>query len=101
MSRRIYIDDFVDFFNYVGIILYIGKVDSSALLKALDKDKVNKTYRLSGALTDSEESMRNFIFIENCDLQILDHPLYEYLDEGYDVFVLYEDDGRYYIKERV
>ena len=41
MDKRIYINDFCEDLNYRSVILYIGEVDSEALLKALERDNVN------------------------------------------------------------
>lgn len=102
MNNRIYIDDFCEDLNYQGIILYIGNVNDVALLKALERDNVNKTYRLEYALNDPNDCSRNFIYIENCDLQNLDYPVYEYFEEGYDVYILHEDEvGKFYIEAKL
>ena len=45
--------------------------------------------------------MRDFIYVENCDLQNLDHPIHEYFEDGYDVYVLYEDAAGFYIKNKM
>ena len=100
-DRRIYINDFCEDLNYEGVILYIGGVNSSRLLEALELSEVNKTYRLEYAITDSDPERRNYIYVENCDLQNLDYPIHEYIEDGYDVYVLYEDDGKYYVKRRL
>ena len=71
------------------------------LLEALELSEVNKTYRLEYAITDSDPERRNYIYVENCDLQNLDYPIHEYIEDGYDVYVLYEDDGKYYVKRRL
>lgn len=97
MNDRVYIDDFCYDLNYRKVILYIGSVDPAKLLEALERSNLNKTYRLHTVLND-KESQRNFMFVENCDLMDLDYPVYEYMEEGYNVYVLYEDNGRYYIK---
>ena len=98
MENRIYIDNFCEDLNYKNIILYIGEVNSSRLLEAFERDLINKCYRLDYALTDRVASRRNFIYIENCDLQNLDYPLHEYMQEGYNVYILHEDAGKYYIE---
>lgn len=103
MNNRIYIDDFCKDLNYQGIILYIGKVNSEHLLKALEKDKVNKTYRLEWILKNPDGCYRNFMYVANCDLQDLDYPVYEFvIEEGYDVYVLHEDEaGKFYIEAKL
>jgi hypothetical protein len=99
--ERKYIDDFCEDLNHRGVILYIGNVDPKRLLNALTNSMVNKVYRLEYALTMDDPSMRNYIYVSNCDLQDLSYPVYEYIEEGYDVHVLYEDGNRYYVKEKV
>ena len=54
MTDRIYINDFCEDLNYTGIILYIGSVDSSKLLKARNQSVVNKCCRREYPLTDKE-----------------------------------------------
>ena len=107
MDRRIYINDFGEDLNYQGIILYIGKVDPTNLRKALERDQVNKIYRLDYALEDNLFSRRNYIFVANCDLQNLDYPVEDYIsgevDGYYDVYVLEEDKaaGKFYVYRKL
>lgn len=101
MSKRIYINDFCEDLNYRGVILYIGNVDSAALLEALKRDRVNKLWRLDYALKAVKDGCKNFIYVENCDLQNLDYPIHEYFEEGYDVYVLHEDAGKFYITAKL
>lgn len=102
MNDRIYIDNFCEDLNYKKIILYIGGVNYSKLLKKLEKDYVNKLYRLEYATTNSNPARKDFIYIENCDLQDLDYPVHEFvIDEGYHVYVLHEDAGKYYIESKI
>lgn len=101
MNERIYIKDFCEDLNYQGVILYIGNVDHDRLRKALEKDVVNKLYRLDFAASNDDPSMRDFIYVENCDLQNLDYPIQEYFEDGYDVYVLHEDTAGFYIKKKM
>ena len=101
MNERIYIEDFCEDLNYQGVILYIGNVDRTRIHKALEKDKVNKLWRLDFATSRTDPSMKDFIYVENCDLQNLDYPIYEYLEDGYDVHVLYEDPKGFYIQRKI
>lgn len=103
MNNRIYIDNFCEDLNYKKIILYIGGVNYSELSKKLEKDYVNKIYRLDYAINDDRiPGRKDFIYIENCDLQNLDCPVHEYItDEGYHVYVLHEDTGKYYIETKM
>ena len=100
--QRIYIEDFCYDLNYQGVILYIGNVDSNRLREALVKSMVNKIYRLDFALEFDDLAKKNFIYVENCDLQELCYPVYEYLKDGYDVYVLHEDSaGKFYVKPKL
>lgn len=102
MSKQIYINDFCEDLNYTGVILYIGNVDATKLREALEKSHINKMWRLPFALIDQDPCKKNFIYIENCDLQNLDYPIHEYFEEGYDVYVLHEDaSGGYYVKSKL
>ena len=101
MSERLYIKDFCEDLNYQGVILYIGNVDRDRLRKTLEKDKVGHLYRLVFATSNNDPSMRDFIYVENCDLQNLDYPIHEYFEDGYDVYVLYEDSAGFYIKNKM
>lgn len=98
MCERIYINDFCEDLNYHGVILYIGNVDPDKLLKALERSNVNKRYRLDYAVRTDDPTRRNYIYVENCDLQNLCYPIHEYIEEDYDVYILYEDNGKYYVK---
>lgn len=101
MRDRIYIDDFCEDLNYQGIILFIANVDIENLRARLKKDDVNKLYRLDYALKVDDPSRKYFIYVENCDLQDLSFPVHEYiLEEGYHVYVLYEDAAGFYIKTK-
>lgn len=101
MNERVYIKDFCEDLNYQGVILYIGNVNHSKLLGALKKNNVGHLYRLDFAASNNELSMRDFIYVENCDLQNLDYPVQEYFEEGYDVYVLHEDPYGFYIKRKI
>lgn len=107
MDRRIYINDFCEDLNYQRIILYIGKVNPTNLRMALERDRVNKIYRLDYALNDRDMCRRNYIYVENCDLQNLDYLIHEYIsgevDGYYDVYVLEEDEaeGKFYVNRRL
>lgn len=102
MKDKIYINNFCEDLNYKSIILYIGNVDPTKFLKRLNKDLVNKGYRLDYALNDDRmPGRKNFIYIENCDLQNLDYPVHEYIEDGYNIYILYEDIDGYYIESKL
>jgi hypothetical protein len=101
MRDRIYIDDFCYDLNYARAILYIGGVNKTKLRNALKASFVNKLWRFEYATSNPDPSRQNFIYIENCDLQDLNWPVHEYIADGYDVYNLHEDNGKYYIKEKL
>lgn len=103
MRERIYINDFCEDLNYAGVILYVGSVNISNLRKALEQSDVNKIYRLDYALNKADPAQKNFIYVENCDLQDLSWPVHEYMEDKYDIYVLYEDlpTGMFYIKKKL
>ena len=101
MGCKVYINDFCQDLNYQGIILWIGSVDSNKLLESLERDNVGKLWRFLYATSNTNPSMKDFIYVENCDLQNLDYPIYEYMEEGYDIYCLYEDSAGFYVKKRL
>ena len=101
MSCKVYINDFCQDLNYKGIILWIGSVDSNELLESLERDNVGKLWRFLYATSNTNPSMKDFIYVEICDLQNLDYPIYEYMEEGYDIYCLYEDSAGFYVKNRL
>ena len=101
MRERIYIEDFCEDLNYRGVILYIGNVNTGRLRKALTDCYVNHMYRCDAVVKCDNPSMKNYMYIENCDLQDLTRPVHEYIEDGYDVRVLYEDATGFYIKKNL
>lgn len=100
--NRLYVEDFCDDFNYKRVILYIGEVDFERLYAAMGKDYINKLWRLTLASQNTDPTKKNFIYIENCDMQNLDYPVHEYMEEGYDIYILHEDDSHnYYIEQKL
>ena len=100
VHERIYIDDFCEDLNYQGIILYIGNVPKTKLRKRLNDDYINKDYRFDYIINAKDPSMKDFMYIENCDLQDLSYPVHEYVvDEGYSVHSLCYDqlENKFYI----
>ena len=94
---RVYIEDFCYDLNYTGIILDISGVDPAALRTELNASRLNKMYRLNYALEKKDPAMRNYIYMENCDLMDLGLPISDYVDEGdYRVGVLHEEGCKYY-----
>ena len=101
MRDRIYIDDLCHDLNYTKAILYIGEVNKTRLRNALEASFVNKLWRFEYATSNPDPSRQNFIYIENCDLQDLSFPIWEYIADDYNVYVLHEDGDKYYVKERL
>lgn len=95
-NRRFYISDFREDLNYEKIILYVGNVNLSKLLKRLDKDCINKLYRFDYAIKGN-----NLLYIENCDLHDIDEDcekVSDYLEKGYAIFPLKEEPAGYYVE---
>lgn len=100
--NRLYIENFCEDLNYTGVILYIGNVNFERLYAAMGRDYVNKLWRLTLAVETTDPTKKNFIYIENCDMQELVWPVHEYMEEGYDVYILHEDEtGNYYVKQKL
>jgi hypothetical protein len=95
-NKRIYIHDFCEDLNHHKIILYIGDVDLSAFRARLEEDDINHMYRFDCIINSDEE--RYLMYIENCDLQNLTWPVYEYILDGYSIVTLEEDPSGYYIE---
>lgn len=100
MSKRIYIDNFVEALNYHAVILYVGEdINLKHLREKLEKDYCNHLYRFEYMLDKVNEDERRFFYIENCDFQELICPVHEYIiEDGYNVYNLQFDDGRYFIE---
>ena len=101
MENRAYITDFYEDLDDRRVILYIGNVDQEKLSEALKKSAVNKLFRFGFAISDTDPSRKTFIYVEEGDLKNLNYPIYEYIDVGYDVYVLYEDAGQYYVETKM
>lgn len=89
---KLYIKNFRYDLNYHKVILWIGNVDENRLYDRMDKDLVNHLYRFTTV------SQNKYVYVENCDLQDLDFELSEYLEEGYSIYPLFEDNNEYYIE---
>lgn len=98
MYKKHYIKDFVEDFNYSGVILYVSdSVNLEHLGAKLKKDNLNHLSRLVAML------LNRMFYIENCDLQIISSEceLFELLDNDYSVEILYEDKNGYFIRSEV
>ncbi|MBR5823748.1 MAG: hypothetical protein IKY67_06365 [Paludibacteraceae bacterium] len=89
-----YIDNFVDDFNYQGVILYIKKVDKNRLLEKLKSDYLNHLYYF-----DPIYNSNGLMLIENCDcIDVNDNEILEYLLNGYNIVQLREDANGYFFE---
>lgn len=99
-ERRAYIENFCEDLNYQGIILYVADVNLNKLRERIEKDYINKMWRFDYMLDkQGDASKRYYMYIENCDFQDLDFPITDYIEEGYMVVKLYEDETGFYIKD--
>lgn len=102
-SRRAYIENFCDDLNYQKIILYIGNVNKKKLLDRLEKDYINHLNRFDYILNSDNPHIKDFMFIENCDLQDVGCYVWGVLDyvieEDYTVATLQQDGDDYYISD--
>lgn len=66
MISKYYIKDFVEDFNYSGVILYVSdSVNLEHLRAKLKEDNLNHLYNFDVVL------LNRVFYIENCDLQII------------------------------
>lgn len=98
MYRIHYIEDFVEDFNYSGIIFYVSDSVSLGLLREkLNEDNINHLYNFDVVL------INRMFYIENCDLQIIRSvsEILDLFDNDYSVKILYEDKNGFFIKSEV
>lgn len=98
MYRIHYIEDFVEDFNYSGIIFYVSDSVSLELLREkLNEDNINHLYNFDVVL------INRMFYIENCDLQIIRSvsEILDLFDNDYSVKILYEDKNGFFIKLEV
>lgn len=95
MYKKYYIKDFVEDFNYSGVILYVSdSVNLEHLRAKLKKDNLNHLSRFDDVL------LNRMFYIENCDLQIISSES-ELFDNDYSVKILYKDKNGYFIRLEV
>lgn len=95
MISKYYIKDFVEDFNYSGVILYVSdSVNLEHLRAKLKKDNLNHLYSFDVVL------LNRMFYIENCDLQIIssESKLFELFNNDYLVKILYKDKNGYFIR---
>ena len=98
MISKYYIKDFVEDFNYSGIMFYVSDSVSLGLLREkLKEDNVSHLYKFDVVL------INRMFYIENCDLQIIssESELIELFANDYSVKILYEDNNGYFIRLEV
>lgn len=98
MYKKYYIKDFVEDFNYSGVILYVSdSVNLEHLRAKLKKDNLSHLYSFDVVL------LNRMFYIENCDLQIIssESELFELFDNDYSVKILHKDKNGYFIRLEV
>lgn len=98
MYKKYYIKDFVEDFNYSGVILYVSDSVSLGLLREkLKKDNLNHLYSFDVVL------LNRMFYIENCDLQIISSAseLLDLFKDDYELKILYEDKNGFFIRSEV
>lgn len=97
MISKYYIKDFVEDFNFSGVMLYVSDSVSLGLLREkLKEDNVNHLYGFDVVL------INRMFYIENCDLQIISSAseILDLFDDDYELKILYEDKSGFFIKSR-
>ena len=85
MYKKYYIKDFVEDFNYSGIMFYVSDSVSLGLLREKLKDVV---------------LINRMFYIENCDLQIISSAseILDLFKDDYELKILYEDENGFFIR---
>lgn len=94
MYNKHYIKDFVEDFNYSGIMLYASdSVNLEHLRAKLKEDNLSHLYNFDVV------SLNRMFYIDNCDLQIIssESELFELFDNDYSLKNLYEDKNGFFI----
>lgn len=94
MISKYYIKDFVEDFNYSGIILYASdSVNLEHLRAKLKEDNLSLLYNFDAVL------FNRMFYIDNCDLQTISSgsELFELFDNDYSLKNLYEDKNGFFI----
>lgn len=98
MYKKYYIKDFVEDFNYSGVILYVSdSVNLEHLRAKLKKDNLNHLYSFDVVL------LNRMFYIENCDLQIISSAseILDLFKDDYELKILYEDENGFFIRLEV
>jgi hypothetical protein len=95
MTSKYYIKDFVEDFNFSGVMFYVSDSVSLGLLREkLKEDNVSHLYEFDVVL------INRMFYIENCDLQIINSKceILELVDYNcYTLKILYEDENGFFI----
>ena len=95
MYKKYYIKDFVEDFNYSGIMFYVSDSVSLGLLREkLKEDNVSHLYNFDVVL------INRMFYIENCDLQIISSAseILDLFKDDYELKILYEDENGFFIR---
>lgn len=98
MYKKYYIEDFVEDFNYSGIMFYVSDSVSLGLLREkLKEDNVSHLYNFDAVL------INRMFYIENCDLQIISSAseILDLFKDDYELKILYEDENGFFIRLEV
>ena len=89
-----YVSDFVEEFNYSGIILYVAEeINLDKLFLKLSSDNLSHMSRFDG-MRDNR-----IFYIENCDLfTVKDNEIKELVEENYTITTLHHDKNGFYVK---
>ena len=94
MKMKHYISDFVEEFNYSGIVLYVAaEIKFDELFLKLSRDNLSHMSRFDGVRDN------RIFYIENCDLfSDEDDEIKELLEENYTITTLRHDKNGFYVK---
>lgn len=96
MKNKHYVSDFVEEFNYSGIILYAAEdINFDKLFLQLSHNQLSHMYCFDGV-----RDTRLFC-IENCDLiTVVDNEIKELLEIDYTFTTLHQDEKGFYVRTR-
>lgn len=93
MGIKHYVSDFVEEFNYSGIVLYAAEeINFDKLFLKLSRDNLSHMYGFDCVRDD------RLFYIENCDLiTVEDNEIKELLENDYTFATLHQDKNGFYI----
>lgn len=93
MRNKHYVSDFVEEFNYSGIVLYAAdEINFDELFLKLTRDYLSHMYRFDGVRDN------RLFYIENCDLiSVEDDEIKELLENDYSFATLHHDENGFYV----